>query len=133
MKKYLLVVFMVAILAGSIIGVASAQTNRFSQANGQGKGFLNMLELKAKVLGMTLVQLKDQLLSGKTFATILQEKNITFSDFQTKMRQQKQSEQAGQNNTQQCGASGTCSCALNGTSACGKTCQNKNKTCGCKK
>ncbi len=133
MKKYILVMFMVAILSGTIIGVASAQTNRFSQTSGQGKGFLNMLEMKAKILGMTLIQLKDQLIAGKTFATILQEKNISFADFQAKMKQQKQNSPFGQNNKQQCEANNTCDGALNGSQTGGNSCQNNNKTCGCKK
>ena len=123
-----LVIMGIFLASGLVSSEALAASNRWSNFQGQGKGFLNNLENKAKILGMTIEQLKAEFASGKTMETILKAKNMTFEQFQAQMKQLKTNK--GQTT---CNAKGSCSCALGGTSTCTTGCQKANKTCGCKK
>lgn len=114
--------------SGLIVGDAIATSKRFSSFNGQGKGFINNLENKAKILGMTSEQLKAEVASGKTMEMILKAKNMSFEQFRSQMKQMKTN-----NNQSACNGNTSCSCALGGAVACSMGCQKANKTCGCKK
>jgi hypothetical protein len=81
---------------------ALAASNRCSNAQGQGKGFLRNIENKAKVLGMTIDQLKAEFNSGKTMDVILKAKNMTFEQFRTQLQQLNQSTKSN------CNANGSC-------------------------